>query len=89
MAFALALPNAILVVGVAGWVFWACIHNNLKHMSRGSFVLFIFWMYTGIARALLSPDPGQLLWVPFIIIAMVMSVVYLYLSHQKRIGDLD
>jgi hypothetical protein len=83
------LPNTVIVVGVAAWAVWACKKNNIKHMARSSFWLFLFWLFSGLSRLFLTPHPSQLMWVPFIVVAMVMSVVYLYLSNRKRIGDLD
>lgn len=84
-----AFPNVLVVVPVCAWGVWAAVRNNMKHMARSSFWIGGLWSWSGILRLLVSPDPTMLLWVPFLILSAAMGVVYLYLSYQKRVGDLD
>lgn len=78
--------NGLLVMGLAGYATWSAEKNSIKHMPMGSFWLFVMWLYSGLTRALVSPDPTQLLWFPMLVVAGVLSVVYIYLSGQKKVG---
>lgn len=82
-----AIPNALVVAGVCIWSARACVKNNMAHMTHSSFVLFLMWLWSGLQRVfVLSPDVAQLLWFPMVIVAVVLAVVYLYLSHARKGG---
>lgn len=83
------IPDALIVVAFAGWAVWAAAHNNMRQMSYASFVMFLFWLFTGLLRLFTVDGVGELLWAPYLIIAMVMATVFLYLSNQRRMSDLD
>lgn len=83
------LPDAALVVGVAVWAVLASSRNNIRQMSYSAFVLFLFWLFTGLLRLIVVEGVGQFLWAPHLIIAAIMATVFLYLSNQRRMSDLD
>jgi len=87
--FALAaVLNLGVVLLLCGWAVWASVKGNIKQMSHSSFWLFITWLWSGMARFIITaPDPSQLLWMPMLIVAVVMAVVYINLSHQKKTGN--
>lgn len=80
------VPNLLIVGSFCSWTLWSAVTSNVKHMSMSSFWMFMVWLWSAISRLLFSADPAQLLWMPMLIVAIIMSVVYIYLSAQKRQG---
>lgn len=78
--------NLAVVLAVSGWAFAAGWRNNVPQMSTASFWVFVMWLWSGLSRMAFSPDPFHLLWAPFLIVAIVMSIVYIYMSHKKKAG---
>jgi len=80
------LPNVMIISSLSFWSMFSVRNKDVKNMARSSFWLAMTWLWSGLARLFLAPFPGQLLWVPFIIIAFTLGVVYIYLSHEKKRG---
>lgn len=88
LSWPLGLINFILVAPICLWALWASLRNKTKHMGWSSFWLGLLWTWTGLTRLIIVEGVGELLWVPFLIVGLVMGVCYLYFSfHRRRIGD--
>ena len=51
--------------------------NNRRWMWRGSFNMFLWYLFVALSRLILFPYPGRLLWLPALMLALVMGVLYL------------
>lgn len=95
LSWPLGLANFIIVGPVCLWGVWSAKKNNMKHMAYSSFWLFLLWLWTGLNRLFFVEGVGELLWVPFIILGIVMGVTYLHTSFKQRLldanrnGDID
>lgn len=78
------LPSVLITTGICSWGIWAAWKNNLKHMTRAAFWVQFIWSFSALTRLVLTTLPGQLLWVPFVIVSLIMAIVYLYLAHENR-----
>lgn len=80
----LGVVNFILVAPVCIWAVWAAVKRSPKHMSLSSFWLSLLWLWTGMTRLIVVEGVGELLWVPFLIVGIVMGICYLYFSFHRR-----
>ena len=78
--------NGLLVASICGWGVWSSTQNNVRHMSMSSFWLFMMWLWSGLQVALVATH--TLLWAPMLVVAVTLSVTYIYLSHQRK-GGID
>jgi hypothetical protein len=81
------VPNVLIGGSISLWGVLAAGKNNIRQMSHSSFWMFIMWLWSGLSRIMFSADPSMLLWVPFIVLAAALGVVYIYLSGQKKVND--
>lgn len=78
------LFNFAVVAPVCIWGMWTSTRNSIKRMATSAFWLFLLWLWTGLTRLFFVEGIGELLWVPFLIVAGCMAVTYVRLSHQRR-----
>lgn len=79
------IPNVILVFILTLYALWTVKTNSLKHMARGALAMHFVWMLSALSRAVVSQYPFQLLWVPFLIVALVMGIIYLHMSKEHHL----
>lgn len=58
--------------------------NTQAHLARGAFYMFIWYFFVTVSRLVLG-NPASLTWVTTLIIALVMAVVYIEQSAQRRL----
>ena len=71
--------------------------KNQRLISRGAFSMFLWYLFIAMSRAFMFPFPGRLLWLPALMVALIMGVIYLDqkdLLHlpvevEDRVGDGD
>lgn len=78
--------DALVVFAVCGWGVWAAVKNNVRHMARSTFWIFLLWLGAGLGRLFFSPDPGLLLWAPMLVVAMCLAVEHVYLMKDQQGG---
>jgi len=71
--FIVGLPNLLLVIALCGYGVWSTQRGHFKHMGKASFMMFVVWLWSGMARLAFSPDPGRFLWFPFLVVAVIMG----------------
>jgi hypothetical protein len=62
--------------------------NTPPALARGSFYLFIWFMFVTVSRIVLSTF-GTVSWVPTLVIALIVSVVYIEQKAVARGGQDD
>lgn len=83
-AFLAAAFNFFIVGGIAAWNVWASAKHDIKDMSRASMGLFVVWLWSGLSRAIFTPDPLHLLWLPMIVVAVVVGVCHIYFQGLRK-----
>lgn len=73
----------VTIPAIVGLV--AGIKNDVKWMSNASFWMFLIWLWSGVTRIFVSTEPLALLWTPFLIVALVLAVIYIYMSHLNKV----
>lgn len=65
---------------------WACWKNTSTHLARGAFYMFIWYLFVTVSRVVLG-NPATLTWVTTLIIALVMAVVFIEQSGERRLDE--
>lgn len=79
------IPSVVLTLGLALYSMWTVKTNEYKHMARGALAMHFVWMFSALSRAVVSQYPFQLLWVPFLIVALAMGIIYLHMSKEHHL----
>lgn len=84
-------PLAFLFALLGTYAIWSTIKNNLLHIGRSCWWMHIVFTMAALTRAVYAPDPGNLLWLGYGGLAVVLGICYLYSRnqyHSTRRGDL-
>ena len=77
------LVGASINTIVAVPALWGVWKNTPESVARGAFYMFLWYTFVTISRLLLG-NPASLLWVTTLIIGLVMAVVFIEQSAQRR-----
>lgn len=77
--FVAGIINTLVAVPAAIAVY----RNTPASIARGSFQMFLWYSFITIVRILLG-TPSNLMWVPTLIIALIMAVVYVEQSAERK-----
>lgn len=84
-----AWVNTIMVTCLGGYTLWAVRGERIKHMATSAFLLHLIWLLSALSRIIVITNPGQLLWAPFMLVAMIMAVIYIDLKRTIKAGVLE
>lgn len=81
--------NAGLVSLLGGYTLWSVHNEKGKHMARSAFLMHLIWLLSALSRIVVITNPGQLLWAPFMLVAIIMAVIYIDLKRNIKVGVLE
>jgi len=76
--------TAVVYISLCVPTIYGAFKKNKKWLKQGAFWLFIGYFFAAVSRIVVIEYPLRLLWVPHLIVALVMVIVYLALGRELR-----